>query len=201
MLFSILTIFPKMYDSFLATSIIKRAIAKKKIEVELIDFRKYSTLKKQKVDDYQYGGGSGMVISHVPIVKAINAIKKRKSRVIYLSPQGSVLKQQTCQRLAKYQHIILICGHYEGIDSRIENYIDEEISIGDYILTGGEVASMVIVDCVSRLIAGTINKKSLESESFTNNLLDYPVYTKPLIYEKHTVPEILLSGNHQKINQ
>lgn len=178
-------------------SIIKRAIEKKIIEVEIVDFREYSTDKGKHVDDYQYGGGAGMVLKLEPIIKALRSIDT--GHKILLSPQGKILNQEKLFQLSKLDKIILLCGHYEGFDERINHYIDEEISIGDYILTNGEIPALIILDGVSRLLSGVIREESRLNESFTDNLLDYPVYTKPLEFEGHKVPEVLLSGNHKNI--
>lgn len=197
---TILTLFKNSFDSYFNESIIKRAIQKKLIEIEIIDFRQFSNNKHHKVDDYPYGGGPGMVISIQPIVDCLKTIKTNNSYTILLTPSGALYKQQIANKLVKsYDHIIFICGHYEGIDERIYNYIDNAISIGDYILTSGEVACMVMVDNLVRLIDGAINKDSLNSESFNNYLFDYPVYTKPHTYDNYTVPDVLLSGNHELI--
>ncbi len=197
----ILTLFPEMFDGFLSSSIIKRALDNNKVEINLINFRKYSKLNNNQVDDTPFGGGSGMVIMCDPIVSAINDIKKENSYIILLDPKGRLYKQKYAVNLKKHQHLILICGHYEGIDERIKNYVDEVISIGDYILTGGEVPAMVITDSIVRLLDGVITSSSLENESFNNNLLDYPVYTKPRDYNGFKVPDVLLSGDHQKIKE
>ena len=198
---TILTLFPKMFDGFLNESIIANAIKSKKVKVDIVDFREFSKDKHKKVDDYQYGGGSGMVLMLQPIVDCIRAYKKKDSHVVLLSPQGKQYKQTKAKQLLKYKHLILIAGHYEGFDERITHYIDEIISIGDYVLTGGEIPAMAIADSVIRLIDGVISKGSLDSESFTSNLLDYPIYTRPTNFEGHKVPEILLSGNHEKIDK
>lgn len=189
-----------MFDGFINQSIIKKAIASKKIDLEIIDFRIYANNKLKQVDDYQYGGGGGMVIGIEPITKAIKAVKTKNSKVYLLSPQGIPYNQKIASNLAKsVKHLILICGHYEGFDERIIHYIDGMISIGDYILTNGEIPAMIVIDSISRLVNNVIKNQSLDCESFDNNLLDYPVYTKPLEFEGHKVPEVLLSGNHQKI--
>lgn len=197
----ILTLFPKIFDCFLTESIIKRAQEKGLVEINIIDFRKYSKLNNNQVDDTPYGGGSGMVLMCEPIYDAIEAIKTDNSIVIMLSPQGQVFKQTKAIELAKEKHIILLCGHYEGFDERIYNVIDQEISIGDYVLTGGEIPAMIVTDAITRLISGVINENSLEEESFMDNLLDYPTYTKPQNFRGMEVPEVLLSGNHKKINE
>ena len=198
---SILTLFPNMYEGFLNESIIKRAIAKKLVSFDIINIRDFTKLKNGQVDDTPYGGGAGMVMMVEPVVDAINSVKTEDSKVILMSPAGIKYTQKEAYNLANEKHIILICGHYEGIDERILDYVDMEISIGDYILTGGELASMVISDSVVRLLDGVITKASYENESFNNNLLDYPVYTKPYEYDNKTVPDILLSGNHAKIKE
>lgn len=196
---SILTLFPDMFEGFLNSSIIKRARDKSLVEFEIINIRDFSKLNNSQVDDTPYGGGSGMVMMVEPVVDAINSVKTPKSKVILMSPAGIPFKESHAVTLKNEKHIILVCGHYEGIDERILNYIDMEISIGDYVLTGGELPAMVISDAVTRLIDGVIKKESYEEESFNNNLLDYPTYTKPAIYDGYEVPEVLLSGNHAKI--
>lgn len=195
----ILTLFPNMFNGFISESIIKRAISSDKVEINVIDFRKYTKLKNNQVDDTAFGGGAGMVIMCDPIVSAIEDIKTPNSHVILLDPKGKLYKQSKAKELSKYNHLILICGHYEGIDERIKHFVDEVIGIGDYVLTGGEIPAMIIADSVIRLLPGVITDDSLESESFNENLLDYPVYTKPREYRGYEVPEILLSGDHQKI--
>lgn len=197
----ILTLFPEMFEGFLNTSIIKRAIEKEKIEINLINFRDYSTDKHKKVDDYQFGGGGGMVLMAEPIYLAIEAIKTEKSKVILMSPQGKTLNQKVATELKEEEHLIIICGHYEGFDERILEIVDLEISIGDYILTGGELASMVLADSIIRLVPGVISEVSIESESFDDDLLDYPVYTKPKNFRGMEVPEVLLSGHHENIKK
>lgn len=190
-----------MFIGFLNTSIIKRAIEDNKIEINTYNIRDYSLYKNKQVDDYQYGGGAGMVLMCEPIFNAIESLKCENTKVIMLTPTGSVFKQESAKRISKEKHIILLCGHYEGFDERIKTIVDEEISIGDYILTGGEIPAMVITDAVVRLVDGVINKDSLESESFNDNLLDYPVYTKPYEFRGMKVPDVLLSGHHANINK
>lgn len=197
----ILTIFPSMFEGFLNESIIKRAIDKGKVKINLINFRDYTLDPHGKVDDTPFGGGAGMVLMIQPIYDALMSIKTKDSYVILLTPGGNVFNQRRAREFVKYKHLILICGHYEGFDDRIKSLVDEEISIGDFILTGGEIPAMVISDAVIRLIDGVINKDSLISESFDSNLLDYPVYTKPREFKGMKVPEILLSGNHKKIEE
>jgi tRNA (guanine37-N1)-methyltransferase len=196
---TVLTLFPKIFDNFLNESIIKRILQKKIAQIEIIDFREFSKENGKRVDDYQYGGGPGMVIQLQPIVDAIKKYRRANSKVILLSPQGKTFAQNEAKRLSKFKHLILVAGHYEGFDERITNYVDETISIGDYILTGGEVPAMVLIESITRLLDKAINHESLNEESFNHGLLDYPVYTKPTIFEKHKVPDVLLSGNHQKI--
>lgn len=195
-----LTLFPEAFDSFLNHSIIKRAIEKKLVNIEVINFRDFSNDKNKRVDDYQFGGGPGMVIGLQAIVDCLKSVKKPTSEVWLLSPKGQVFNQATGLKvLQKNLDLILICGHYEGFDERILNYVDKEISIGDFILTGGEFAGQIVAECIIRLVDGVISKDSLINESFNNYLLDYPVYTKPHEFEGYLVPEILLSGNHKKI--
>lgn len=197
----ILTLFPKMFDGFLSESIIKRALDKKLVEINIIDFREFSDLSNKQVDDTPYGGGGGMVLRCEPLFAAVDALKTAKSKVILLTPDGEVYKQSKALEFKKYEHLILICGHYEGFDERIRSIVDFEISIGDYILTGGEIAAMAISDSIIRLIDGVITDTSLESESFNDNLLDYPVYTKPQVFRGMAVPDVLISGNHAKIKE
>lgn len=198
---SILSLFPNIFDGFLNESIIKRAIEKNIVEIEIINFRDYSTSNNNQVDDTPYGGGAGMVLMCQPIFDCIESIKSEESIVIMMTPDGEKYTEKRAKDLTKYKHIILLCGHYEGFDERIKTIVDLEISIGDFILTGGEIPAMAITDSIVRLLDGAINKESLESESFENNLLDYPVYTKPSNFRGLLVPEILLSGNHQKIKE
>ena len=197
----ILTLFKEQFNGFLETSIIKRAIDKKQVEINLIDIRDFVQNKHRQVDDTVYGGGSGMVIMVEPVVLAIESVKTKDSKVILLTPSGEVYNQKKAIELSKENHLIIICGHYEGIDERIKNFIDVEISIGDFVLTGGEIPSMVVVDSITRLLDGVITKESLETESFNDNLLDYAVYTKPRNFRGYEVPEVLVSGNHELIKK
>ena len=197
----ILTLFKEQFNGFLETSIIKRAIDKKQVEINLIDIRDFVQNKHKQVDDTVYGGGSGMVIMVEPVVLALESIKTKDSKVILLTPSGEVYNQEKAISLSKEKHLIIICGHYEGIDERIKHFVDMEISIGDFVLTGGEIPSMVVVDSITRLLDGVITKESLESESFNDNLLDYPVYTKPRNFRGYEVPEVLVSGNHERIKE
>ena len=197
----ILTLFPSMFDGFLHESIIKRAIEKGKVEVNIYNIRDYSKDPHKKVDDYQFGGGSGMVLMPQPIIDAIEDLKREDTFVILMSPQGIPYKQKIAHELSQKKHILIICGHYEGFDERIRSFVDMEISIGDYILTGGELASMVVSDSIIRLLDDVITKESSENESFENHLLDYPVYTKPVEFRDMKVPDVLLSGHHENIRK
>lgn len=197
----ILTLFPKMFEGFLNESIIKRAREKGLVEINLINFRDFSKLNNSQVDDTPYGGGNGMVLMPGPIVDAIESVKTNDSKVILMCPQGVPYNQKKAQELKKEKHLILICGHYEGFDERIRNFVDEEISLGDYVLTGGEIPAMAISDSIIRLLDGVIKKESYMEESFSNNLLDYPVYTKPQEFRGLKVPDVLLSGDHKKIDE
>ena len=196
----ILTLFPDMFKGVFRESIIKRAIDLEKVEINLINFRDYTNDLHNKVDDTPYGGGAGMVLMPQPIFDCVKSIKTDDSVVILLTPDGVPYKQNISYNLSRKKHIILICGHYEGFDERIRSICDMEISIGDYVLTGGEIPSMVLVDSIVRLIPGVIREESHLEDSFNDNyLLDYPTYTKPRVYEGMEVPEVLLSGNHEKI--
>ena len=197
----ILTLFPDMFNGFLSESIIKRAIDKKLVEINVIDFRKYSIDPNNKVDDTPYGGGSGMVLMCQPIFDAIEDIKTKASKVIMLTPDGKLYNQKLAYDLSEEKHLILLCGHYEGFDERIRSIVDMEISIGDYVLTGGEIPAMILTDSITRLIDGVITKDSHLNDSFNDNLLDYETYTKPADFRGMKVPEILLSGDHKKIDE
>ena len=190
-----------MFDGFLHESIIKRAIEKGKVEVNIYNIRDYSKDPHKKVDDYQFGGGSGMVLMPQPIFDAVEDLKKEDTFVILMSPQGVPYKQKIAHELSHKKHILIICGHYEGFDERIRSLANMEISIGDYILTGGELASMVVSDSIIRLLDDVITKESSENESFENHLLDYPVYTKPVEFRDMKVPDVLLSGHHENIRK
>lgn len=203
MRFDCLTLFPEMIKPILEDSILKRAIESNLIEVNLINFRDFSKMKHKNVDDTPYGGGNGMVLMPEPIYLALTSIEGyEKAHKILLTPQGVTYSQAKAKELSKYDHIILICGHYEGFDERIRSFVDEEISIGDFILTGGEVAAMAIIDSISRLIPGVLhNEESAPTDSFENNLLEAPQYTKPYDFMGQKVPDILLSGDHKKIDE
>ena len=197
----ILTLFPEMFNGFKTESIIKRAINDNKVEVNIINFRDYSKDKNKKVDDTPYGGGSGMVLMCDPIFSAIDDIKTEDSKVIMLTPDGKTYNQGLAYDLSKEKHLILLCGHYEGFDERIRSIVDMEISIGDYVLTGGEYPAMIVADSIIRLLDGVIEKESHLIDSFNDNLLDYETYTKPDEYRGMKVPEVLLSGDHKKIDE
>ena len=201
MKFDILTLFPEMFES-VNKSIIGKAIEKSLIEVNLVNIRDFSKDKHKKVDDTPYGGGAGMVLKPDVVYDAYNSIKSDSAKIIYLSPKGKTLNQEKVKELAKENHIILLCGHYEGIDQRVIDKISpEEISIGDYVLTGGEIPAMVLIDSVSRYVGGVLKKGSTQDESFSDGILEYPQYTKPEIFEEMRVPEVLLSGHHENINK
>lgn len=195
----ILTLFPEMISGYFNESIIKRSIEKGLVEINLHDFRKFSVRSNNQVDDTPYGGGAGMVLQCDPIFKCVESLKTPDSTVILVTPDGQTYNQKIAKELKLKKHLIIICGHYEGFDERIRTLADLELSIGDYILTGGELAACVITDSVVRLLSGAINEESLNSESFEDNLLDYPTYTKPAVYQDMAVPPVLLSGDHQKI--
>lgn len=202
MKFDILTLFPNMFEGVFSESIIKRAIESKKVEINIIDFRKYTKDSHNKVDDTPYGGGAGMVLMPQPIFDCVEDIKTDDSKVILLTPSGEPYKQKKAYELSNEKHLIIICGHYEGFDERIRTIADMEISIGDYVLTGGEIPAMALVDSITRLIPGVINERSHLDDSFNNNyMLDYPTYTKPRIFRNMEVPEVLTSGNHAEIDK
>ena len=199
----ILTLFPKMFEGVLGESIIKRAQNKGKVSIKVHNLRDWSKEKHKKVDDKPFGGGPGMVIKPQPLFDAIDDLKSSSSRIILLTPQGKTLNQAVARKLSKFKHLILVCGHYEGIDERFrKKAVTDEISLGDFVLTGGEIPVIALIDCVIRLIPGVVgDKSSLEFESFTSGLLEYPQYTRPALYRRLKVPEILLSGDHKRIEQ
>ena len=201
MKFKVLTLFPNMFDGFLNESIIKRAIENKQIDISIKNIRDYADNKHNQVDDTPYGGGSGMLLMCEPIFKAVEDVKEKKSKVIMLSPDGVKFTQEKAYELSKEEDLIFICGHYEGFDERINTIVDEKISIGDYVLTGGELPSMVLIDAISRLIPGVIKEESHINDSFNDGLLDYPQYTKPRDFRGMKVPDVLLSGDHKKIEE
>lgn len=196
---SILTLFPEVMTPYLETSILKRAKLKGAIEIEVKQIRDFTKDKYGRVDTPPIGGGAGLIEKIQPIVDAVRSVKTSDSHVIFFSPRGKTFTQQMAKDLAKKDHLILISGHYEGVDERLKNYIDEEISIGDYVLTGGELPCLVVTDAVTRLLPGVINEESLKEESFNEPLLEYPQYTEPYDFEGHTVPDILYCGNHEAI--
>ncbi len=201
MKFDVLTLFPEMFKS-LDESIIGRAVEKGLIEINLINIRDFSKNKHKKVDDTPYGGGAGMVLMPDVVYDAYSSVKDKNAKVIYLSPQGKVLNQNKVKELSKENHLILLCGHYEGIDQRVlDEIVDEEISIGDYVLTGGELPAMVLIDSVSRYVEGVLSEDSTKEESFSNNLLEYPQYTRPEEFRGRKVPEVLISGHHENIKK
>lgn len=197
----ILTLFPSMFDGFKTESIMKRAIEKGKVEINIIDIRDYTPYKNNQVDDYQFGGGGGMIMMCEPVFNAVESIRTEDSTVILLTPRGETYNEKKAYEFKDKKHLIIICGHYEGFDERIYTLVDELVSIGNFILTGGELPAMMITDSVVRLIDGVITSTSLEYESFNDNLLDYPVYTKPREFRGMEVPEVLLNGNHKLINE
>lgn len=201
MVIDVLTLFPNMYDNFLTESIIKRAIDNGKVKVNIHNIRDYTVYNNNQVDDYPFGGGGGMVLMCDPIFRAIDVLKDDDAFIIMMTPGGIVYKEKVAYDLSQKKHLIILCGHYEGFDERIKTIVDMEISIGDFVLTGGEIPSMVVMDSVIRLIPGVINSNSLTSESFNDNLLDYPNYTKPVEYRGMKVPDVLLSGHHENINK
>ena len=202
MKFDVLTLFPEMFEA-LNESIIGRAKEKGLIEINLINIRDFSKDKHKKVDDTPYGGGAGMVIRPDVVYDAYSSVNDRENaKVIHLSPQGKVLNQEKVKELSNENHLILLCGHYEGIDQRVlDEIVDEEISVGDYVLTGGELPAMVVIDSVSRYVKGVLNNESIKEESFSNNLLEYPQYTRPEEFRGRKVPEVLISGHHENIKK
>ncbi|GMO66690.1 MAG: tRNA (guanosine(37)-N1)-methyltransferase TrmD [Endomicrobiia bacterium] len=211
----ILTIFPGMFKGPFAESLISRASRKEILKIDIVDIRSFSRDKHRKVDDRPFGGGVGMVIKLEPLYYAMrsvgvrkknNSYKKnniyRKPYVVYMSPQGKTLDNKIVKNLTKFGHLVIVCGHYEGVDERIMNYVDEEISIGDYVLTGGEIPAMVLTDAVARMLPGVVKEiGSIKNDSFYDGLLDYPHYTRPAVFKGHRVPTVLLSGNHKKIDE
>ena len=199
MKFDVLTLFPEMFE-MMQKSVIGRALDKKLIEINCVNMRDFSKDKHKKVDDTVYGGGAGMLIRPDVVWDSYQSVKTGEAKVIYLSPQGKTLTQEKVLEFAKQEHLILLCGHYEGIDQRVlDKIVDEEISIGDYVLTGGELPAMVLIDTISRYVAGVLSEGSTEEETFSNGLLEYPQYTRPEVFESEKVPEVLLSGHHENI--
>jgi tRNA (guanine37-N1)-methyltransferase len=198
---TILTLFPEMFDGFSSNSIIKRAIGKQLVEIKIVNIRDYTKDKYGRVDTPIIGGGAGLVLKCQPIISALDQNKGSKSYVIMTSPKGKQYTQEIAKNFAKLEDIIIICGHYEGVDERVSQYVDESISIGDFILTGGEIASMAIADSIIRLLDGAISKSSLDEETFDNNLIEYSQYTEPYCFDGKSVPDILYSGNHKAIEK
>lgn len=199
----VLTLFPEMFEP-LKAGLIGKAVQKGSFVLNITDIRDFSNDKHKKCDDYTFGGGAGMLMTPEPIYNAITSIKGyKKAKKIYLSPKGKLLKQDMVSNLAKEEHIILLCGHYEGVDERVvELLIDEEISIGDYVLTGGEIPAMVVIDTVARYIPGVLgNDETVNEESFSDSVLEYPQYTRPRVFKGLAVPDVLLSGNHAEIEK
>lgn len=196
---TILTLFPEMFESYLSNSIIKRAISKNLVEFELVNIRDFTIDKNHRVDNYPTGGGAGLIMQCQPVLDSLKSVRKDYSKVLLTSPRGQTFNQQKAIDLSKEEHLIFICGHYEGIDERVNKHVDELISLGDFILTGGEVAVMTISDAIIRLIDGVISNESTSEESFNNGLLEYPQYTFPYDYEGDVIPDILFSGNHEAI--
>ena len=201
MRFDVLTLFPEMFE-VCKQSILGKAQEKDLINVNMVNIRDFSENKHKKVDDTPYGGGAGMIMMPDVVYRAYESVKTKDEKVIYMSPQGKLLNQAKVQELSKEKHLILLCGHYEGIDQRVlDKIVDEEISIGDYVLTGGELPAMVLIDSVSRYVEGVITKDSIQEESFSDGLLEYPQYTRPEVFQDVKVPEILLSGHHENIEK
>lgn len=198
---TILTLFPEMFDGFLTNSIIKRAISKKVVEVKVVNIRDYTKDKYGRVDTPPIGGGAGLVMKCQPIVDALKDVSTASTKKIMLNPRGKTYKQEFANLLAKEDNIVLLCGHYEGIDERVNDYVDELISVGDYVLTGGEIGAMAIADSVIRLLDGAITDTSLDDESFNDSLLEYPQYTEPKEFDGKKVPDILYTGNHTAIDK
>ena len=198
---SIISLFPEMFTGFIETSIIKKAVLKEIVSLDVIDMRSFTQDKHNRVDDSPYGGGAGLVLMCQPVVDAIESVKTKDSKVIMMTPQGKQFSQGLAYDLASESHLILLCGHYEGFDERIRAYVDMEMSIGDYVLTGGELAAMVISDAVIRLVEGVITQESHEEDSFSDGLLEYPHYTRPQEYRGVEVPEVLTSGHHDNVRK
>lgn len=198
---TVLTLFPEFFSSITENTIIKRAVSKNLVELEFVNIRDFSTDRHKRVDSAPIGGGAGLVMKCQPIYDALNTCKSPSSFVISTNPKGKVYNQQIAEMLSKKEHLVIICGHYEGIDERINNYVDMNISLGDFILTGGEIASSAIIDSVVRILDGVLSRESIIDESFENNLLEYPQYTEPYDFKGYKVPDILYSGNHNDIDK
>lgn len=198
---TVLSLFPQYFDGLLNTSIIKRAYEKDLFSFEVVDFRKFTTEKHGHVDDTPYGGGAGMLLMCQPLLDALKAVRTENSTVILLTPQGKTFNQPMAADLSKKDHLIFLCGHYEGFDERIRDYVDMQISLGDFVLTGGEGACAIMCDAIIRLLPGVIKQNSSDDDSFSNGLLEYPQYTKPAVYDGKKVPDVLLSGHHANIEK
>ena len=199
---SILTLFPEFFDGFLTNSIIKRALAKDQVQIEIVNIRDFTKDKYGRVDSAPVGGGAGLIMKCQPVIDCLNSVKTKDSHVILLSPRGTTYNQARARDFANnYEHLIIICGHYEGTDERINKYVDELVSVGDFILTGGEIGAEIISDSIIRLLDGVIAPESIVDESFENGLLEYPQYSEPFEYEGQYIPDILYSGNHQAIEK
>ncbi len=198
---TVLTLFPELFENFVHTSIVGRAVAKGIVEIEFVQIRDFALDKYKHVDDTPFGGGAGMVMKCQPVLDALNSVKTEGSYTVMMNPIGQTYTQAKAHEFSEKSHLILLCGHYEGLDARINKHVDECVSIGDYVLTGGELASMVIIDSVTRLLKGSIRQESFEDESYETGLLEYPQYTQPADYNGDKVPDVLLSGNHAKIRE
>lgn len=202
MRFDILTLFPNIIKAYVEESIIKRAVDKGLLEINVVNIRDFTPYKNGQVDDTPYGGGAGMVLMGEPVVRAIESVKTEDAKVYLLTPQGKIFNDKLASLLIEEsKHVVLVCGHYEGFDERIYNFVDGEISIGDYVLTGGELPALVIMDTISRFVPGVIAEDSFKNDSFKENLLDYPQYTKPRDFRGYLVPDVLLNGDHKKIEE
>lgn len=202
MRFDILTLFPNIINAYVEESIIKRAVDKGLLEINVVNIRDFTPYKNGQVDDTPYGGGAGMVLMCEPVVRAIESVKTEDAKVYLLTPQGKIFNDKLASLLIEEsKHVVLVCGHYEGFDERIYNFVDGEISIGDYVLTGGELPALVIMDTISRFVPGVIAEDSFKNDSFKENLLDYPQYTKPRDFRGYLVPDVLLNGDHKKIEE
>ena len=198
---TILTMFPDFFESFLKLPVTRRVIEKGEAEVEVVDIKTFAPGSFRNIDDSPYGGGPGMILRCQPVLDALSAVKGEKTHTVLLSPKGGVYDQKRAREFSEKEHIVLICGHYEGVDARVERYVDEQLSIGDYVLTGGELAAVVIADSILRLLKGALREGSAQDESHENGLLEYPQYTRPAVYNGDAVPDVLLSGNQKAIDE
>ena len=198
---TILTLFPEFFSAITENTIVKRAISKEKVVLNIVNIREYTKDKHRRVDSAPIGGGAGLIMKCQPIIDALRANTSENAHTILMSPRGKTFNQKMAESYTQLDELVIICGHYEGIDERVNNYVDERVSTGDYVLTGGEIPSMLIVDSVVRLLDGVIRRESIIDESFESGMLEYPQYTEPRVFEGHEVPEILYSGNHGKIDR